>query len=77
MPEVAERLDVEPPEALESEEARFRLFDAVTSYLVAAARDRPMVLVLDDLHWADEPSLLLLKYAAAEVSSLGRGVKRR
>jgi eukaryotic-like serine/threonine-protein kinase len=71
VPEVAERLDVEPAEVLESEEARFRLFDSVTSYLVAAARDRPMVLVLDDLHWADEPSLLLLKYAAAEVASSG------
>ena len=48
-----------------TEEARFRLFDAVASFLVAAARDRPLVLVLDDLHWADEPSLLLLKFAAA------------
>ncbi|HET8975732.1 MAG TPA: protein kinase [Solirubrobacterales bacterium] len=71
VPEIAERLDIEPVEALESEEARFRLFDSVTSFLVAAARDRPMVLVLDDLHWADEPSLLLLKYAAAEVASSG------
>ena len=51
------------PGPRDSEEARFRLFDSVTSFLVAAARDRPMVIVLDDLHWADEPSLLLLKYA--------------
>ena len=59
------------PSRTDSEEARFRLFDSVTSFLVAAARDRPMVLVLDDLHWADEPSLLLLKYAAAEIASSG------
>ena len=71
MPEVAERLDIEPADLTDSEEARFRLFDSVTSFLVAAARDRPMVLVLDDLHWADEPSLLLLKYAAAEIASSG------
>ena len=68
VPEVAERLDIEPADLTDTEEARFRLFDSVTSFLVAAARDRPMMLVLDDLHWADEPSLLLLKYAAAETS---------
>lgn len=71
VPEVSERLDVEPAEPDDSEEARFRLFDAVTSFLVAAARDRPMVLVLDDLHWADEASLRLLKYATSEMGSSG------
>ena len=71
VPEVAERLDIEPASAGDSEEARFRLFDSVTSFLVAAARDRPMVIVLDDLHWADEPSLLLLKFAARELGSSG------
>ena len=71
VPEVAERLDIEPAESADSEEARFRLFDAVSSFLVAAARDRPMVLMLDDLHWADEPSLRLLKYATSEVGSSG------
>src|SRR6266511_1420484 len=71
VPEVAERLDIEPASAGDSEEARFRLFDSVTSFLVAAARDRPIVIVLDDLHWADEPSLLLLKFAAREVGTSG------
>ncbi len=71
VPEVAERLDIEPASAGDSEEARFRLFDSVTSFLVAAARDRPIVIVLDDLHWADEPSLLLLKFAAREIGSSG------
>jgi len=71
VPELAERLEVEPTGSTDSEEARFRLFDSVTSFLVATARDRPMVLVLDDLHWADEPSLLLLKYAATEITDTG------
>ena len=70
-PEVAEKLDVEPARGLDSEEARFRLFDSVTSLLLAAARDRPIVIVLDDLHWADEPSLLLLRFAARELASSG------
>ena len=71
VPEVAERLDIEPAGPSDSEEARFRLFDSVASFLVAAARDRPMVLFLDDLHWADEPSLLLLKHVAGEIGSSG------
>jgi eukaryotic-like serine/threonine-protein kinase len=71
VPEVAERLDIEPASPGDSEEARFRLFDSVTTFLVAAARDRPIVIVLDDLHWADEPSLLLLKFAAREIGSSG------
>src|SRR5215207_1582841 len=71
IPEIAEKLDIEPARLGESEEARFRLFDSVTSLLLAAARDRPLVIVLDDLHWADEPSLLLLRFAAKEVGSSG------
>src|SRR3954467_15085107 len=71
IPEVAEKLDIEPGEGADSEEARFRLFDSVTSLLLAAARDRPIMVVLDDLHWADEPSLLLLRFAAREVGSSG------
>src|SRR5918995_2634319 len=71
IPEVAEKLDVEPAKGSDSEEARFRLFDSVTSLLLATARDRPLVIVLDDLHWADEPSLLLLRFAAKEVGSSG------
>ncbi|MFI5607955.1 ATP-binding protein [Amycolatopsis sp. NPDC051903] len=42
----------------------FRLHDAVTSALVTLAHDRPVVVVLDDLHWADPSSLRLLDFAA-------------
>ena len=71
IPEVAEKLDIEPAKGTDSEEARFRLFDSVTSLMLAAARDRPIVIVLDDLHWADEPSLLLLLFATRELASSG------
>ena len=47
-------------EAGDDEQARFRLFDAIRGFLTAAASSRPLMIVLDDLHWADEPSLLLL-----------------
>ncbi|MFF5264693.1 ATP-binding protein [Actinomadura viridis] len=42
----------------------FRLYDAVTTALVAASQARPVVVVLDDLHWADAASIRLLEFAA-------------
>jgi predicted ATPase len=50
--EVAERLPgLQPASRIESPEAaRFRLFDAVTSFLKRASQSRPLVIVFDDLH---------------------------
>lgn len=56
----------EAPQA-EPEQERFRLFESVTSFLVAASMATPLVLLLDDLHWADKPSLLLLQHLARKV----------
>src|SRR5437764_1218159 len=56
------------PPTLEAESARFRLFEAVSTFLRNAANVRPLVLVLDDLHAADEPSLLLLQFLARELA---------
>ncbi|MCI0789763.1 MAG: AAA family ATPase, partial [Chloroflexi bacterium] len=68
VPEIAEKLgDVPPPTPVAPEQARFRLFDAVTSFLKRAAADEPILLVLDDIHWADEPSLLLLQFLARQI----------
>jgi predicted ATPase len=50
------------------ESVRFRLFDAVTRYLVDAARARPLVIVVDDLHAADAPSLLLLSFLGGAIA---------
>ena len=47
----------EPPDR-----EQFMLFDAVASVLRSAAEDRPLILVLDDLHWGDAPTLLLLRH---------------
>ena len=52
------------PTGLGAEQERFRLFEAVSSLLADAAHLRPLVLFLDDLHWADQPSLLLLRHLA-------------
>ncbi|MCM2388962.1 ATP-binding protein [Streptomyces albipurpureus] len=42
----------------------FALYDAVTTALVTFSQQRPLVVVLDDLHWADSASLKLLEFAA-------------
>ncbi len=42
--------------------ARHRLFAAVDDLLTGLAEHRPVVLILDDLHWADRPTLLLLGF---------------
>jgi DNA-binding CsgD family transcriptional regulator/tetratricopeptide (TPR) repeat protein len=52
--------------AYDSGEARFRLFDAVSSFLRVAAGRRGLVIVLDDAHWADAPTLLLLRHLVRE-----------
>ena len=66
--DVKEQLpDMEPAPALEPEASRFRLFDSITSFLKGASRAKPIVIVLDDLHWADESSLMLLQFLAREL----------
>ena len=50
------------------ESARFRLFDSVSVFLRTASQSMPLVVVLDDLHWADKPSLLLLEFVARELA---------
>lgn len=50
-----------------TQEDRFALFDAVSTLLRRTADDRPVLLVLDDLHASDESSLLLLRFVADEL----------
>lgn len=56
-----------PLPSVDPEGARFRLFDSTASFLRAAASGQPLVVVLDDLHAADAPSLLLLRFLAREL----------
>jgi DNA-binding SARP family transcriptional activator len=62
--------DLPEVSSLESEGARFRLFDATAEFLRNASESRPMLLLLDDLHAADTPSLLLLQFVARELGSI-------
>ncbi len=59
--------DLAEPPQVDPEQARFRLFDAMVSFLRNASQRAPIVLVLDDLHWADKPSLVLCEFLAREL----------
>ena len=70
VPELRDRLpELKPaPPARDPAEARFRLFDSLGRFLLATARRLPLMIVLDDLHWADVPSLRLLEFLAPELA---------
>ena len=71
LPELRELLpDLPEPRAPDSDAARFVLFDATSQFLAAACEARPTVIVLDDLHAADEPSLLMLRFLARGLESM-------
>ena len=48
---------------------RFRLFDSIAAFWRRAAVRQPLLIVLDDLHWADVPSLRLLEFVIAEAGT--------
>src|SRR4051794_12956549 len=64
VPELKETLAEEP------ELRRYRLFEGVTRLLAFAARERPVVLLLDDLHWADASTTLLLGHLLQDAAPM-------
>ena len=56
-----------PDAATDSSPARFRTFDAIRQFFHQATQQVPITLILDDLHWADTPSLSLLEFLNQEL----------
>ncbi len=54
--------DVAAPTRADPDTERYALFDAVVALLGVASASAPVVLILDDLHWAAKPTLLLLRH---------------
>jgi predicted ATPase len=68
LPELKELVPgLEPPPVVDMAAAHFRLYQAVTGLLRRLADTRPLLLVVDDLHWADTGSLGLLAFLAGEL----------
>jgi class 3 adenylate cyclase/tetratricopeptide (TPR) repeat protein len=65
VPELRERIPHLPaPPPLQPDEERHRLLDAVTQFLLATAQRAPVLLMLDDLHWADRGTIAMLRHVA-------------
>src|SRR5262245_46423893 len=65
VPELRAQLpDLPEPVALQPEDERVRLLDAVVQFLLALAAREPTVVVVDDLHWADHGTVAMLRHVA-------------
>ncbi len=63
LPDLAQFVDGLPePLRSDPETERYRLFDAVAAWLSDLSAEAPVLLVLDDLHWAAKPTLQLLRH---------------
>lgn len=67
LPDLASSGDREPPRAGDDAH-RLRLFDAIGRLLVELAAERPVCLVLEDLHWAEPSTRDLLSYLVAHLA---------
>ena len=71
IPEVREWIpDLPDDPHLEGDQARFRLFDGITTLLRHTSATQPLVLILEDLHWADKLSLLALEFLMRAIRNL-------
>jgi hypothetical protein len=65
LPALRRRLpDLPQPASGDAVAERYWLFESVREFLIRATHARPLLVVLDDLHWADKPTTLLLKHLA-------------
>ena len=64
LPDLSHPTPIDDPES-----ARFHLFDSIARFLKQAASTIPLVLMLEDLHWSDKPSLMLLEFVARELAN--------
>jgi eukaryotic-like serine/threonine-protein kinase len=66
--EIREKLKVQPREADNPEEDRYRLMQGVASFLNSAASFKPMLVILEDLHDADKGTLEMLQYVSKNLA---------
>jgi tetratricopeptide (TPR) repeat protein/predicted Ser/Thr protein kinase len=62
--------DIPPPIELPPEQQRRFFFNAYLEFVERSCRRGPIAVVLEDLHWGDEPTLLLLQHVAQALSSM-------
>ncbi|NQU08760.1 MAG: AAA family ATPase, partial [Candidatus Abyssubacteria bacterium] len=71
MPELRERFpEIGEPPQLPPEQERRRMFNGVLNFISRAAQAEPLLLVIEDLHWTDEPTLLLLQHIVQQLHEM-------
>ena len=71
LPELRQRFDDIPPSLdLPPEQERRYLFNSVRDFIARAAETQPICVLFDDMHWADEASLLLFEHIAQHLAGL-------
>jgi DNA-binding CsgD family transcriptional regulator len=69
LPELRERFPFERSSGPDDQSVCFHVADAVRALFHRASRQKPILLVLEDLHWADHGSLLLLELMAQDIGA--------
>ncbi len=67
LPELGEWSEARERSGTHPESARFNLFDSVATFLADSSLSNPQLLILEDLHWADVPSLALLHFLSRSI----------
>jgi hypothetical protein len=67
LPELLNDAADAPAPAQPRDQDRFWLFDAITRFFAQAAVARPLLLILEDVHWSDAASMLLLRFLARQL----------
>jgi len=70
LPEIAARAPILEPEPARPEIERARVFDVVAAAVAALAKKRPLLIVLEDLHWASASSAALIEHLGRRVARL-------
>lgn len=71
VPEISQRIaGVQPvSRTTDPAQARYRLFDAIAGFWKRASACEPLLLIVDNVHWADASSLRLLEFMAPEIGA--------
>jgi len=71
VPALGDRVpELPPPRESDPETERYLLYAAAAGLLEAASEQEPLLLILDDLHWADEPTVSLLRHVVTDGASM-------
>jgi KaiC/GvpD/RAD55 family RecA-like ATPase len=61
---------VPPPKSLDEQQDRLRLFESITHFLISVSKESPLLVLFDDLQWADQATLDLLEYFVKSTGNL-------